>query len=245
MSTIDSYIKQTAKKYPHTREVAEQLEEIRDTLHIKTEEFQAQGLGYDQAAQAAIDSLGDISALMSDVAGESRMVYTNRMFMHLSLISMAIVSVELVVNFLFMTLPYQLSAYIAPHSAFVDGLVQVARAINIMAIGGDIPGLFWMMLFPLLAAVWIWPIITIVNYIREPKKTGVVHMRVQKQAAIAWFGLLAASVVLFLLNFQFSSFDNSLIRISFWFVWPVIFLLNWPLIIWSYARRLKSGRYDA
>jgi hypothetical protein len=241
MSTIDSYMKQAAKKYPNSKEVTEQLEEIRDTLHIKTEEYQAQGLGYEEAARAAIDSIGDISALMRSVAGESRTVYANKLFMHLSIIVMSALSLELTANFLLLVLPYHTSVY--PSNAFVDNLILIAYQISIIDLGGGLLQLFWLVLFPLLVVVWIWPLVSIVKYIIKPKKTGSLQIHSKQQIKIAWIGFLVLSVILFILNMQ--AYVHLPVETKFWFVWPVIFLSNWPLAVCNYSRFLRSGRYNA
>jgi len=46
VSKIYDYLDALKKKYPQTNMVKEQIEELRDTLHIKTEEYQSQGLSY-------------------------------------------------------------------------------------------------------------------------------------------------------------------------------------------------------
>jgi hypothetical protein len=249
MSTIDSYIKQTAKKYPHTKEVAEQLEEIRDTLHIKTEEFQAQGQGYEEAAQAAIDSIGDISALMSDVAGESRSVYISRLLVHVSVIAMITVSVEFFLAFASSVAP------VYSDSVVLEILRRFLGPISIVHVGvGDFASVFWPGCFPVLVAVWVWPAVSIIKFILEPRKIAIVQMHFKQQMKIAWIGLAAGAAALFLLylmgvlnemDLPYRTIDIAFKRVSLWFVWPVIFLSNWPLIIWNYGRMLRSGKYDA
>ena len=118
MNKIDSYIQRTAKKYPRTKEVSEQLEEIRDTLHIKAEEFQAQGLSDEEAAQAAVDSVGDLSGLMGGVAGERRNIFVNRLYLHLSVYTMLIVTAEMLAGFAIAFAPHFIFPMLQPDKNF-------------------------------------------------------------------------------------------------------------------------------
>ena len=49
MNIINDYCNNLKSKYLNTKEVLEQIEEIRDTVHIKTEEYQEKGYKYKDA----------------------------------------------------------------------------------------------------------------------------------------------------------------------------------------------------
>jgi hypothetical protein len=79
MGGINDYLSGIRKQYPDTQEVREQIEELRDTLHLKTEEYQAMGRTYSEAVQEAIASMGDLTPLLDQVSGNTRSVYIYRL----------------------------------------------------------------------------------------------------------------------------------------------------------------------
>jgi hypothetical protein len=217
MSVIDEYVKQVSKKYPDTREIREQLEEIRDTLHIKTEENQASGMGYREAAQSAIRSMGDLAGLMSIVAGESRVVYINRLMRANAFFATIIITVEILIGW---------------------GIVFLLPLLGAPDIFHGSVSAFWTSFTPVMVAVWIWPVISAVICSREPDKKEAVQMKTRELVKTGLIGWAALSVLLFFVNLL-GGFE------IVWFIWPVIGISNWPVNVWNYGRQLKSGKYDA
>ena len=172
MSAINDYLNNIKKQYPNTAAVSEQIEELRDTLHTKTEELQAGGLPYTDAANAAIASLGDVSELFAEVAGQVRTVFVNRLNRDNALLCTSIILAEFLIAWLAAVLFF--SAEVWP----VFGYSLVA----------------------LLIGVGIWPVITLGTYRRSPDKTGTVSMPYPKQLYIALAGWGAVSLIVVSVN---------------------------------------------
>ncbi len=230
MNVIDSYIRQLEKKVPKTEKVSEQLEEIRDTLHIKTEEYQAGGMRYEEAAKAAIRSVGDMSGLLNMVAGESREVYINRLNMANAFWCTIIITLEILVAFglAFAVLGYDSSGNLTG-PVFSPGNM---RLFNVMGWGVLLP-----VIIAVLAVLWIWPAVSAVTYKRNPAKREVVRMPFKKSMITALVGWGAISGFLCAVNM---STDPH----SIWFVWPLIGVSNWPVNIFNYHRQMTSGKFD-
>jgi len=210
MSMINDYLSKLKKQYPNTQAVQEQLEELRDTLHIKTEEYQSQGLNYNAAVKAAIDSLGDVTPLLEEVSGNVKNVYVNKLNRNNALFCTLIILAEFMMGWL-------------GYSLFT---------------GNHVPfGYFSVTLLILLISVCIWPVITIIQYKKEPDRVSTVEMPFKKLIKTAIIGWLCISFFLFCVNF--------IVNDTVWFQWPVIGIFTWPLNIVLYHRQLMSGRYDA
>lgn len=233
MSVIDEYVNQVSKKYPNTKEVREQLEEIRDTLHIKTEEFQAAGLGYDTAAHSAIQSVGDLSGLMSMVSGDSRVVYVNRLQMRNALIAAIIITLEIGIGLAIAFGPALIM------QLFGAGTYDAGYFfLNDMSYGMISLNAFWPIFIPVIIATWIWPLISLIMYKRDPNKTEPVQMPFKQLMKMSLIGWAAISAGLFAVN---AATDWNTI----WFIWPMIGISNWPVNIFNYHRQLMSGKFDA
>jgi hypothetical protein len=215
MGGINDYLSNIKKQYPDTQEVREQIEELRDTLHMKTEEYQAMGRTYNEAVTEAISSMGDLKPLFDQVSGNTRSVYVNRINRDDARYCMLIMVAEYLLGWLF----YLLSSH-NPGNEFVTPFIVFGVVLGI--------------------ALSIWPVIAHITQKRQPDKVDTVGMpyrKLMRTALIAWGGV---SVMLLIVNIA-TWYDSWVL----WAVWPVIGIANWPVNIWLYHRLLTSGKYDA
>lgn len=204
MSVISDYLSALKRQYPNTQDVQEQLEELRDTLHIKTEEYQSQGLNYNDAAKAAIDSLGDVTPLLEEVAGNVKNVYVNRLNKNNAILCTLIILGE----FMLAWLGYSL------------------------ATGMHVPfGYFSVTLLILLISTSVWPTISMIQYRKEPDRISVVEVPFRKLIRTALIGWLSISAFLFAVNVLVGApiwFPWPIIGIA---TWPInIFLYHRQLM---------------
>ena len=93
MNKISSFCNSLKNKYPNTNSILEQIEELRDTLHIKTEEYQSVGIAYDEAVNKAIESLGDLDDLFESLSKNETLIYFRYALITGNIISGTIVGV--------------------------------------------------------------------------------------------------------------------------------------------------------
>lgn len=192
MGAIDIYIKGITRRYPDTREVREQIEELRDTLHLKTEELQAQGKPYEYAAREAIDSLGDVAPLLEEVSGNVRTVIINRLSRNFALALSAILYVEFI-------------------TVWVVGLLNIYVYPPV--------GEFILSLLVLLVGVGIWLLITIKTLKRRPDETKLIefpYRRLMKMSLFGWLGLSVFLVIINLMTPSSTWFQYPLFGIANW-----------------------------
>lgn len=215
MGGINDYLSDIRKQYPDTQEVREQIEELRDTLHLKTEEYQAMGRTYNVAVREAIASMGDLTPLLDQVSGNRRNAYTSLLNRQYARYGALMVAAEYLLGWLVYLL-----------SADNPGYVYLAGFIII--------GLF------LGAVLGIWLLITHLLYKRHAdnvRTVGIAYRKLLRIALIVW-GVI--SLVLFIYNVSMLIYSNGL-----WSIWMILFFANWPLGVWLYHRLLVSGKYDA
>jgi|GEM_PF-2323613 len=215
MGGINDYLSSIKKQYPDTQEVREQIEELRDTLHMKTEEYQSLGRSYNDAVSEAISSMGDLKPLFDQVSGNTRNVYVNRLNSDDAKYCTLIIAAEYLLGWLF----YLLSTC-KPGNEFLLPFIVFGLILG--------------------AALAIWPVVANMTQKRQSDKADTVGMPYKKQMRVALASWIALSVVLMVVNCI--TWYNSYV---FWAVWPVIGIANWPVNIWLYHRLLTSGKYDA
>jgi len=175
MGTINDYLNGIEKRYPATREVREQIEELRDTLHMKAEELQAQGMPYEDASKRAVDELGDVTPLFEQVAGNVRTVYVNRLARSNAFADTCVIFGTYLFGWLVML------------------LLTSWPGISLLGAFGFLTGLFLLVLS-------VWPLIAHLNYCKQPDKVDVVAMNFRRHMRIALFGWLGISLVLTIVN---------------------------------------------
>lgn len=208
MSVISDYLSGLKRQYPNTQAVSEQLEELRDTLHIKTEEYQSQGVNYNDAAKTAIASLGDVSPLLDEVSGNVKNVYVNKLNRNNAICCILIIIAEYMMGWIGFSLVTYRPIY---------------------------PGAFVVFLLILLVSLCVWPIMAQIQYRKEPDRVSVVEMPYRKRIKTAVLGWLGLSVFLFAVNLLTGApiwFQWPVIGIA---TWPInIFLYHRQLMSGRY-----------
>jgi hypothetical protein len=216
MGIINDYLNGIQKRYPATQEVREQIEELRDTLHMKAEELQAQGVSYDEASKRAVNELGDVTPLLDQVAGNMRSVYISRFARGNAIADSCVILGTYLFGWLVFLLftNHQGNEFILPFLTLT--------------------GLF-------IVGLGIWPLVAHLNYRKQPDKVDIVTMNFRRHMKIALFSWLGITLVLAIVNISMMNAGYS----GAWLMWPIIGIANWPLNICLYHRQLVGGRYDA
>ena len=215
MGGINDYLNGIKKEYPETEEVREQIEELRDALHMKTEEYQAMGRTYNEAVEESIRSMGDLTPLLDQVSGNIRDVYVNRLRRDHSRYAVLCIIAEYLLGWLVYLLSADMGGYMYI-SAFVSAGVFLCIVLG------------------------IWLVITHIIYKRGEDKASTVGIAYRKLMRIALFVWGGISLFLLIYNVNILAYSDGL-----WFMWPVLGIANWPLNVWLYHRLLTSGKYDA
>ena len=72
---INEFYKNIKKKYPNTKEVIEQLDEIKDMLNSKVQNYVKNGMKYEEACSKSIDELGNIDEVFEDISKDAKVVH--------------------------------------------------------------------------------------------------------------------------------------------------------------------------
>ena len=84
---INEFYKNIKKKYPNTKEVLEQLDEIKDMLNSKVQHYVKNGMKYEEACSKSIDELGNIDEVFEDISKDAKVVHNLYIKILTSLIS--------------------------------------------------------------------------------------------------------------------------------------------------------------
>lgn len=174
MNAINYYLNGIKRKYPNTQAVKEQIEELRDTLNLKCEEYIKQGQPEEEAERAAVESLGDVSPLFEEVSGNVKTVYINRLRKNNALAGSILLYALFVTTWVF---------YLLSTSWF----------------GYEQTGAFFSSLLVLFVCVGAWLLTVIIIWKQDPLKTKVVRFSFRiniRIALICWLSFFAIVVAI-------------------------------------------------
>lgn len=229
MSAINDFLSGVKRKYPKTQAVREQIEELRDTLNLKSEEYRKLGQSEEEAEKAAVDSIGDVASLFDEVSGKVRTVYINHLRRNNAAFMFHLVLFEMIGAWL-------LFRYV---------LIDYYYFLN------DIYGITFETYLPFVfvfVGMGAWLLVAFVIWKRDSKRTATIALQYKKmmiRSIVIWlFVSLAAALILVIdINSLFSfGAPDSIFAISV--LIPILGALNLPLGVFIYHRQFTGGFYD-
>lgn len=215
MKTIDSYLRYIKNKYLNTKEVLEQIEELRDSLNIKVEDYQSEGLKYEEAVENAIKLEEGIEELFESLTTETKVVYLGRIY----LFSQAICgSVILIISFILLILP----KYSDSFTLFDINIAWFGFSLIINWVIASIIMLIILVLFTVI------PKTCVVKY------SYTVYRR---NSIYSFIGFLVISIIIFMVNMAID-------KTFMWSIWFSLGVLNVPLIVFTIYHLFKRKMFD-
>lgn len=223
MSAINDFLNGIKRRYPGTQAVREQIEELRDTLNLKCEEYIKQGLPEEEAEAAAVASIGDVGALFEEISGSTRTVYINYLRRNNAALMFHLILFELFAAWLaFKILIEYIWPYIpSPFFWTVDFLNSPFITFCLVITG---------------AAVW--PLVAYLVWKHNPKRAETKTFYFRKMMLRAFIGWALISAAIILSCFIFFNYSHG--------IWALVAgALNLPLGVFVYYRKFIGGFYDA
>jgi len=215
MRTIDNYLKYIKNKYLNTASVLEQIEELRDSLNIKVEDYQSEGLKYQDAVDKAIKSEEGIEELFESLTTETKVVYLGRIYLFSQVICG---SVMLIISFILLIIPkYSDSFTLFDNNVASFGFILILN----------------------------WVVISIITLIPFMIFTVIPKTCVVKYSYTSYKRNLYCSVISFLVISIIVFIVNMVIDKTFmWSIWFSLGLLNVPLIVFTMYHLFKGKMFD-
>ena len=213
--SINDFCNALKNKYPNTKEVLEQIEEIRDTLYMKVEEYQEKGYKYEDASKEAITSLGDIDSLFEELTTDVKTIYKGKAMVFANIISAVVV--------------FSVATIISILSQFIPFLYSFKPTVKFG---------YWQLIFAFMIVFFMR-----FQYIVNINKVSVIKITAKDKKQSIKTALIVSiifSIAMIIMNFyQFQSFE------IIWFPWPIIGISNWPISLSIYSKFIESNKFDA
>ncbi|WP_240516408.1 permease prefix domain 1-containing protein, partial [Brachyspira sp. G79] len=89
---IDDFCNELKNKYPNTQKVSDQIEELRNYLYMKTEEYINNGKDEKEAFNNAIKSFGDIDTLLEELSKDAKTINKYRLYLFSGIVDIFIIA---------------------------------------------------------------------------------------------------------------------------------------------------------
>ena len=215
MITINKYLDDIKNKYPNTKEVLEQIEELKDTLNIKVEEYQSEGLSYEDALESALSSQEGIEELFEGLTTETKVVYLGRIYLCSQVICGTFM---LLIAFMLLILPKYSSSFTLfdTNTAFF-GFTLIFNWV-VTSIIVTIP----LMLFTVI-----------------PKTFALKYSYTdyRRNLRFSLLGFFVISIIIFIVNIVID-------KTFMWSIWFSLGILNVPLIVFTMYHLFKTKIFD-
>ena len=87
---IDDFCNELKNKYPNTQKVRDQIEELRNYLYMKTEEYINNGKDEKEAFNNAVKSFGDIDTLLEELSKDAKIINKYKLYLFSGIIDIFI-----------------------------------------------------------------------------------------------------------------------------------------------------------
>jgi hypothetical protein len=224
MSVINDYLKRIKRKYPGTQAVKEQIEELRDTLNLKREEYIKQGQTEEEAEEAAVASIGDVGALFEEISSNTRTVYVNHLRRNHAVFMFHMILLETFALWITFRI---LIKYVWMYNIPTPFFYWTTDFVNSPFVT------FCLVIIPLA----VWPLTTYLIWKHNPKKSAAKAFPFRKMMLRAVNGWVLISVVIIVSSITFFHYSHG--------IWALVaYALNLPLGVFVYHRKFTGGFYD-
>lgn len=85
---IDDFCNELKNKYPNTQKIREQIEELRNYLYMKSEEYINES--ENEAFKNALKSFGDVDSLLQELSKDAKIINKSKLYLFAGIIDIFI-----------------------------------------------------------------------------------------------------------------------------------------------------------
>ncbi|MEI0517202.1 permease prefix domain 1-containing protein [Brachyspira murdochii] len=203
---IDDFCNELKKKYPNTQKVRDQIEELRNYLYMKTEEYINNGKDEKEAFNNALKSLGDIDSILEELSKDAKIINKYKLYLFSGIIDIFIM--------VFLSL---LLCFISLKNNNILFFSYINNSL--------VPSIFF-----IISGIIAILLATVIPFINMRNRYEVVEYtcndyKINLKYSI--IGFLIISLAVFIFNMFFSPH-------YIWFVFVIIYFLSWPLTVFFF-----------
>ncbi|WPC37368.1 permease prefix domain 1-containing protein [Brachyspira hyodysenteriae] len=211
---IDDFCNELKNKYPNTQKIRDQIEELRNYLYMKSEEYiNDSNYSKEEAFEKTLKSFGDVDSLLQELSKDAKIVNKYRLYLFVGMIDIVIVA--------FLSL---LLCFISLKNNNISFFSYINNSL-IASIFFIISGIISIFLLIVIQFINMRNIYETVEYTYSDYKINLKYSII---------GFIIISIAVFIFNMFFSPHH-------IWFVFVITYFLSWPMTVFFFYRFFKNS----
>ena len=208
---IDDFCNELKNRYPNTQKIRDQIEELRNYLYMKSEEYVNDSK--EEAFEKALKSFGDVDSLLEELSKDTKIISKYRLYLFVGIIDIVIVAfLSLLLCFIslknnnILFFSYINNSLIASIFFIISGIITISLTIVIQFIN--------------------------MRNIYETLEYTYNDYKINLKYSI--IGFIIISIAVFIFNMFFTPHH-------IWFVFVIIYSLSWPLTVFFFYKFFQNA----
>lgn len=208
---IDDFCNELKNKYPNTQKIRDQIEELRNYLYMKSEEYIDES--EDEAFKKALKSFGDVDSLLEELSKDAKIINKSKLYLFAGIIDIFIAAfLSLLLYFI----------------SLKNNNILFFSYIN----NSLIPSIFFIV--SVIIVIFLTTVIQFINMRNIYETFEYTYNDYKINLKYSIIGFLIISIAVFIFNMFFTPHH-------IWFVFVIIYFLSWPLTVFFFYRFFKNS----
>ena len=208
---IDDFCNELKNKYPNTQKIRDQIEELRNYLYMKSEEYIDES--EEEAFKKALKSFGDVDLLLEELSKDTKVINKSKLYLFAGIIDIFIVA--------FLSL---LLCFISLKNNNISFFSYINNSL--------VPSIFFIVSG--IIVIFLTTIIQFINMRNIYETFEYTYNDYKINLKYSIIGFLIISIAVFIFNMFFTPHH-------IWFVFVIIYFLSWPLTVFFFYRFFKNS----
>ena len=208
---IDDFCNELKNKYPNTQKIRDQIEELRNYLYMKSEEYIDES--EDDAFKKALKSFGDVDSLLEELSKDAKIINKSKLYLFAGIIDIFIAA--------FLSL---LLCFISLKNNNILFFSYINNSL--------VPSIFF--IISGIIVIFLTTVIQFINMRNIYETFEYTYNDYKINLKYSIIGFLIISIAVFIFNMFFTPHH-------IWFVFVIIYFLSWPLTVFFFYRFFKNS----
>lgn len=208
---IDDFCNELKNKYPNTQKIRDQIEELRNYLYMKSEEYIDES--EDDAFKKALKSFGDVDSLLEELSKDAKIINKSKLYLFAGIIDIFIAA--------FLSL---LLCFISLKNNNISFFSYINNSL--------VPSIFFIVSG--IIVIFLTTIIQFINMRNIYETFEYTYNDYKINLKYSIIGFLIISIAVFIFNMFFTPHH-------IWFVFVIIYFLSCPLTVFFFYRFFKNS----
>ena len=208
---IDDFCNELKNKYPNTQKIRDQIEELRNYLYMKSEEYIDES--EDEAFKKALKSFGDVDSLLEELSKDAKIINKSKLYLFAGIIDIFIAAFLSLLLYFISLKNNNISFFSYINNSLIPSIFFIVSGIIV---------------------IFLTTVIQFINMRNIYETFEYTYNDYKINLKYSIIGFLIISIAVFIFNMFFTPHH-------IWFVFVIIYFLSWPLTVFLFYQFFKNS----